>query len=274
MRIVCEEFNIVQIAESGQVFRMNQIKPNHYSLIAFGKYLEVYQVDDTTVELSCEEEEYDKLWRDYFDLDYNYERIIKQLTEGEDEFLKQAGSYGKGIRILQQEPFEMLISFIISQNKNIPSIKACIERICESYGDKNTHSLIGITYYSFPTPQRLAKASKEELREMKLGYRDDYIIAAASAVAEGRLLLEELKERSHEEAVTALKQIKGIGDKVANCVSLYGLHHIEAFPVDVWISRVLTTYYQKGFSLELYPGYGGIIQQYMFYYIRALAEVK
>lgn len=106
---------------------------------------------------------------------------------------------------------------------------------------------------------------------MKLGYRDDYIIAAARAVSDGSLVLEGLKEGSHEEAVVSLKQIRGIGEKVANCVSLYGLHHIEAFPVDTWIAKALTTYYKEDFPIEKYSGYGGIIQQYIFYYIRFLS---
>ncbi|HKL98288.1 MAG TPA: DNA glycosylase [Mobilitalea sp.] len=270
MRLVSENLNILQIAESGQCFRMNKIDENKYNLIAYGRYLEIIQSGRNEFELSCSEEEYQQVWRNYFDLDYDYGSIINALTEGEDEFLKSAAEYGNGIRILQQEPFEMLISFIISQNKNIPSIKNCIERICEKYGDRNVNPENNVVYYTFPLPKQLVNATQEELRELKLGYRDEYILGAARAVVEGNIDLNALKACSHEEAVVILKGLKGIGDKVANCVSLYGLHHIEAFPIDVWISKVLVEIYNNNFNVDLYKGYAGIIQQYMFYYIRAV----
>ncbi|MBH1939332.1 DNA-3-methyladenine glycosylase 2 family protein [Mobilitalea sibirica] len=271
MIIESNNINIRQIAESGQCFRMNEIKQDTFSLIAYGRYLQLKQLDDTAIEISCSGEEYELIWKDYFDLSYDYNRIIQKLMKGKDDFLKKAGDYGKGIRILRQEPFEILISFIISQNKNIPSIKKCIEGICNRYGEfKISEEHYKMGYYAFPTPGRLANAKKEELRELKLGYRDEYIIKAAQAIHEGRINLDQLKACSHEEAVTALKTIPGVGDKVANCISLYGLHHIEAFPVDVWINKVLNEVYQNSFDVEQYQGYAGIIQQYMFYYMRSL----
>lgn len=261
-------FSIQQIADSGQCFRMKQLSENHYSLVAYERYLELIQRDEDTIELSCSEEEYKQIWEDYFDLEYDYDAIIHKLTTGDDKFLMEAAGYGKGIRILRQEPFEMLISFIISQNKNIPSIKQCINRICEKYGKPVPASNCKEIYYSFPTPEELAKAEKDDLRSMKLGYRDDYIISAAKAVADGDLILSDLKHCKQEEAVSALKKIHGVGDKVANCICLYGLHHIEAFPVDVWIKKVLKEIYHNNFQPEKYHGYAGIVQQYMFYYIR------
>lgn len=274
MKIVNRNFNVRQIAESGQCFRMNLIDHNRYSLIAFGRYIELTQTDDETVTINCCEEEYRQIWKEYFDLEYDYGRIVETLSNGRDPFLKKASLYGSGIRILRQEPFEMLISFIISQNKNIPSIKYCIERICEAYGEHRTDIDTGVEYYAFPGPQRLARAKKEELRALKLGYRDEYIIRASQAVMDGTIDLYSLKERSHEEAVRSLKGIRGIGEKVANCISLYGLHHIEAFPVDVWIKKVLHEVYQNGFHTEYYEGYAGIVQQYMFYYMRNLDKVS
>ncbi|HKL79955.1 MAG TPA: DNA glycosylase, partial [Mobilitalea sp.] len=204
MRLVSENLNILQIAESGQCFRMNKIDGNKYNLIAYGRYLEIIQSDGSEFELSCNEGEFQQVWRNYFDLDYDYGSIIKTLSEGEDEFLKSAAEYGSGIRILQQEPFEMLISFIISQNKNIPSIKNCIERICEKYGDRRVSPGNNVVYYTFPLPKQLTKATQEELRELKLGYRDEYILGAARAVAEGNMDLNALKVCSHEEAVVIL----------------------------------------------------------------------
>ncbi len=248
---------------------MNPIENNTYYLIAHGRYLELTQIDESTVEFRCSEEEFHQVWKEYFDLTYDYKKIVENLINGDDDFLKKAVGYGRGIRILKQEPFEALISFIISQNKNIPAIKSCIEAICRQYGERKINKdFDGTEYYAFPTPEALAKAKCEELRQCKTGYRDQYIIRAAQAVAGGALDLDSLIKCSHEEAVEALQSIHGVGIKVANCVSLYGLHHIEAFPVDVWIKRILKDIYQDKFDLNAYQGYAGIVQQYMFYYIR------
>lgn len=274
MIIENKNFNVKQIAESGQCFRMNPAGDKKYSLVAFGRYIELKQTEDNIVEISCSEEDYNKIWKDYFHLDFDYGSIVDKLANGTDKFLKEAAIYGSGIRILRQDPFETLISFIISQNKNIPAIKSCIERLCEVYGERQEDKISGTVYYTFPTPDRLAEVRKEDLRALKLGYRDEYIIAAATAVNSGELNLEALKKCSYEEAVKNLKTIRGIGDKVANCVSLYGLNHIEAFPIDVWMKRVLSEYYDNKFDPECFKGYAGIVQQYMFYYIRHVYGVS
>ncbi len=268
MRIKNKNFDIKQIADSGQCFRLNSVGENKYGLIAFDRYIELEQLDYDLVEISCTTKEYSNIWKAYFDMDYNYGSIVDSLIEGSDEFLREAAAYGRGIRILRQDPFEMLISFIISQNKNIPSIKTCIERICRDYGSCQEDNIRGIAYYTFPSPEIMASAKQEDLRALKLGYRDEYIIGASKAVTSGELNMEALKDCSHEEAVKALKNIKGIGDKVANCISLFGLHHIEAFPIDVWMKRVITEFYNNDFDPGRFAGYAGIVQQYMFYYIR------
>ncbi len=272
MILKTKNLNIRQIAESGQCFRMNPIEQGGYSLIAYGSYLTVRQPEEDILELECSEEDYRAVWKDYFHMEYDYGSIVSRLEQGPDIFIRNAVQYGRGIRILKQEPFEMLISFIISQNKNIPAIKTCIERLCEKYGDQGMDRTTGVRYYSFPTADRLAEASKEDLRQLKLGYRDSYILSAARAVAEGTVRLEELKTVSHEEAVKTLCTIHGVGVKVATCVSLYGLQHIEAFPVDVWIRRILSEVYGDSFDTAPYRDYAGILQQYMFYYIRSLKE--
>jgi N-glycosylase/DNA lyase len=243
-----------------------------YGLSAFGRYLELLQINPDQVELSCSEEDFHKVWEDYFDLGFDYGKIVDKLAGGEDEFLKEAANYGSGIRILKQDAFEATISFIISQNKNIPAIKSCIEGICERYGKKIFNSECNTFYYTFPTAEVLAQAEKEELRSLKTGYRDQYILNASQAVVRKELDLEHLKNCSFEEAVRTLKCIQGIGEKVANCISLYGLHHIDGFPVDVWIRRILDEIYQGRFDKEQYKGYLGIVQQYMFYYMRYLKK--
>lgn len=279
MLIHNQNFNVMQIAESGQCFRMNQIKDKNnkvkYGLVAYKRYLELVQISPGTVELSCTEDEYHQIWEDYFDLKYDYGKITDSLINGGDKFLSEAAEYGNGIRILKQEPFEATISFIISQNKNIPAIKNCIEGICKRYGEKMiSKDCYGIEYYTFPDETVLAQATKEDLRVLKTGYRDDYIIKAAQAVASGELNLEYLKHCRIDEAMKALMKIHGIGEKVANCISLYGLHHIEGFPVDVWILRVLKEIYDNQFDKEKYRGYTGIVQQYMFYYMRHLKKAS
>lgn len=268
MQIKSKNFNIKQIAESGQCFRMNKIEEDRYRIVAYGKYLELIQRDENTVELCCSKEEYEQFWEEYFDLKYDYHTIVEDLLQGSDSFLREAAEYGKGIRIIKQEPFEMIISYVISQNKNIPAIKNCIEAICKRYGERKISEEFNFEYYAFPSPDVLANAKKEDLRELKTGYRDEYIIKASQAVAEGTLNLSELSKSSYEETIKILKGIHGIGEKVANCICLYGLHHIEVFPVDVWIARVLKEIYQDDFHQEQYAGYAGIIQQYMFYYMR------
>ena len=269
MLINCSNFNIKQIAESGQCFRMNQINANKYSLIAYGEYLELTQSDSNDIELSCSEKIYEKIWKHYFDLAYDYSSIIKKLEEGDDLFLRKCATFGNGIRIVRQEPFEATISFILSQNKNIPAIKSCIEELCKVYGEKKTcPECNNITYYTFPTANTLALASPLGLRALKTGYRDQYIISAAKAVTEGIIQYDELLLTDSETALKKLKSIHGIGEKVANCILLYGLHHIEVFPIDVWIKKILSEIYQNQFNLQKYSGFAGIVQQYMFYYMR------
>lgn len=271
MVLQTHNFSVKQIAESGQCFRMNKITDKKYSLVAYGGYLELEDIDEieepeyNAVLMSCDLDEYKAIWKYYFDMDYNYRDLVTTLLYGDDEFLRIAATYGSGIRILRQEPFEALISFIISQRKSIPAIKNCIEKLCERYGEQKEWN--GKTYYTFPTPDRLANARLEDLRGLGAGYRDEYIVNAARAVADGQIDLEELKRASCDEAIQTLKKLYGVGDKVASCVALFGLHHLEAFPVDVWIERVVEQHYNGCFNISKYKEYAGIVQQYMYYYI-------
>ncbi len=269
MRIQSKNFNIQQIADSGQCFRLNRQEENRYNLVACGKYLELLQVSEEEIELSCSEREYEEIWKGYFDMDYDYQHLVAALMNGEDTFLRSAAEYGRGIRILRQDFFEILISFIISQNKNIPSIKSTVEAISRRYGTLiASGGSKGQHYYAFPSPQQLAMANREELRELKVGYRDEYILRAARAAAEGELDLGNMGSYGYREAFQRLTALHGIGEKVANCICLYGLHHIEVFPVDVWIKRILKEVYQDRFDPGQYEGYAGIVQQYMFFYMR------
>jgi N-glycosylase/DNA lyase len=275
--IQSNNFSLKQIADSGQCFRMNLVSDNKYSLIAHRRAIELTQLTHDTIEINCSNEDYELLWKDYFDIEFNYEEIVKYLIEGEDEFLKRAAAFGSGLRIVKQEPFEALISFIISQNKNIPAIKNSIERLCELYGELQDYDEDPGNikqFYAFPTPEALASAKKEDLKKTGIGYRDEYVIKAAQAVYRGDLDLNKLKNGSIEEALKEMKCLFGVGEKVANCVSLYGLHHIDAVPIDLWIARILKDVYDNVFDWDRYKGYAGIVQQYMFLYIRLMDKVR
>lgn len=267
MIIKSNNFNLQQIADSGQCFRMNKVDEDKYGVIAYNKYVELEQIDDNTVEIYCNQEEYNEIWHDYFDMEYDYGSICERLINGEDKFLADAAKFGKGIRILQQEPFEILISFIISQNKNISAIKSSIESISKMFGQKKTNGKV--TYYTFPTADELSSASLEELKETKLGYRDKYVHNAANLVKSSELDLNKLKAMNQEEAFKELNNIFGVGPKVANCISLYGLHHLDMVPVDLWIKRTLEEIYDNEFDWNKYKEYAGVVQQYMFYYMRS-----
>lgn len=247
-----KEFDYEQIALSGQTFRMDA----EGNCFALDKHCRV-----EGNKIICPEKDND-FWTEYFDLKTDYSKFIKAIDK-KDEFLLSASNFGRGIRILRQDPWEMLITFIISQRKNIPAIKSSVEAICKRWGSKKD------AFYAFPTPKQLAKASLDELRECSLGYRDEYIKLAAEFMCENPDYLSSLEGLSYEALMEQLLKFKGVGVKVANCVALFAYHKIDAFPIDVWISRVLEQYYKSGFPFERYKGFAGVMQQYMFYYIRS-----
>ena len=164
----------------------------------------------------------------------------------------------------------MLVSFIISQNKNIPAIRRSIELLTEACGEPK-YDQRGELFYAFPTPEALAELGEDELRGCSLGYRCRYVHAAADAVLNGVIDLDSLKEADEEHTIRSLCGLFGVGVKVANCVSLFGLHHIDAFPVDVWVKRILANEYPDGYPYERYRPYNGVYQQYMFAYYRNLS---
>lgn len=268
--ITKEHFSIKQICESGQCFRLERLKgmddpeeKERYALTAFGRYLEIEQRQDEIC-FTCTSEEYEQIWKGYFDLEEDYGRIIGLIDE-KDTYLVRAAAYGEGIRILRQDLWEMIISFIISQQNNIKRIRKCIELLCCKYGEeKRTDS--GKQYYDFPSPQALANASLEDLYACNLGYRSRYIRDTAVSILTGEVDLDALKMMNYEEAKAELLKLCGVGIKVAECVCLFGLHKTEAFPIDTHINKVLCQQYPNGFPFERYRGYEGTLQQYIFYY--------
>lgn len=262
-----DDFNLDRIADSGQCFRWNRTDSRSYRIIAGESCLNITFLRQDQYELDCTETAFDGFWRDYFDLREDYQSIRERIDPEQDPFLWQAMENEKGIRILKQDPWEMLITFIISQNKNIPAIRRSVELLAQSCGRKLRDSK-GREYYGFPTPSALSALSEKELLSCKLGYRCKYIHAAAEAVLSGAISLDRLEKADEELAVSALTGLFGVGVKVANCVSLFGLHHIDAFPVDVWMKRILAEQYPEGYPFERYSPYNGIYQQYMFAWYR------
>lgn len=252
-------FDLAQTLDCGQAFRWTQNDDGVWRGIAFGKYIELYEKDGDIIISGTNQQDFDNLWANYFDLHRDYAKIIKEVSV--NETVRKAAEYSSGIRLLNQEPWEALCSFIISQNNNIPRIKGIIERLCENFGTK-THS-----GYTFPSAQTISALSVEDLSVIRSGFRAKYIIDAANKVTSGEIDLEQLKHTDYDTARGILMTIKGVGPKVADCVLLYGLSHIEAFPRDVWINRALTQLFE-GKIPNCAVQYGGIVQQYIFHYIR------
>ena len=288
-----EFFDLKQIADSGQAFRITPLSADlldaggfekGYRVISGPFYLEIYQ-KGCDFEFYCSEEDFG-YWENFFDLGTDYREMVAAIGV-EDTYLSKAAKYGCGIRILRQDVWEMIITFIISQQKTIPKIREAIELLSSQYGTAYVN-FRGETYYSFPMPEQLAAASEEELRALKLGYRAKYIYRVCQDAAGGRLDTECLATLDYGEAMSFLTSLYGIGEKVANCVCLFGLHHIDAFPVDTWIQKILlreyyrpeyeklpksklfTTIVQEHFGM--YKGFSGVMQQYIFFYERAMQD--
>ncbi|MDO4607987.1 MAG: DNA-3-methyladenine glycosylase [Clostridia bacterium] len=252
-------FDLAQTLDCGQAFRWSVDEQGVWTGIAFNKYIRIYHDGNDIIIENSSEQDFKNIWQHYFDLDRDYGEIIKTVST--DQTVKTAAEFSHGIRLLNQDSWEALCSFIISQNNNIPRIKGIIERLCKNFGDKIAGG------YTFPNAQKIALLSIDDLAVIRSGFRAKYIIDAAQKVASGEIDLEALKTTDYNTACDILMQIKGVGPKVADCVLLYGLGHIEAFPRDVWIKRALTELFD-GDLPECARVYAGIVQQYIFHYIR------
>ena len=265
-----ETLDIRKIADSGQTFRMtpdeaasDELEEQTYRCIAGDRICLA-----GAGRVICPAQD-DAFWKDYFDIGTSYESFIGSI-DADDAYLNSAAEYGRGIRILRQDPWEMLITFIISQRRSIPSIKTCVEALCKRFGRQVKTELGGriYEYFAFPAPEDLAAAPLDELACCSLGYRTEYVYLASRGVSDGSVDLQAMKELSDEELLSALTALRGVGPKVANCVSLFGFYRIGAFPIDVWIDRVLKEHYPEGFPMDRYKGFAGVMQQYMFFAAR------
>jgi len=255
-----DSFDVGLSLDCGQAFRWYQDNDRVWHGVAFGKYLSLYQQGDTVIFYNTTEEDFLNIWVDYFDLNRNYNSLYEIYKF--DKNLASAIENYPGIRVLNQDPWEALCSFIISQNNNIPRIKGIIDRLCINFGEKLENGT-----YTFPTADKLAPLTVEDLAPLRSGFRAKYIIDAAQKVASGEVDLASLEKMPIEEARTALQSIKGVGPKVAECVLLFSCKKADAFPQDVWIKRAMAEYYPDGLPEAILPTCG-IAQQYMFHSIR------
>ena len=274
-----KNFNLKTIADSGQIFRFNRIsvikeknntkaekskiEPVLYELISKDKYLIIKDLGNNNFDFSCSKKEFDNYYSHYFDLKNDYNKY-KKVAMSSDKFLKDCLEYGKGLKILNQDPFEMLISFIISQRKSIPAIKTSIERLSKVCGKKMIYK--NKIYYAFPTALEIIK-NKNKLSSCGLGYRLPYIIEASRKVMNREIDLDYCFKLSNDDLKNALLSIKGVGEKVASCIMLFAYHRLDICPKDVWINRVIEKKY-NGQIPKNYEKYQGIIQQYWFYYAK------
>lgn len=268
-----EDFDLEHIFDCGQCFRFNRLDGNTYLGVAYGRALKISQDGSTVTLYDTNERDFYDIWFDFFDFSRDYGKIKDRLSS--DSVLREAIGCGGGIRILKQDLWETIVSFIISASNNIPRIKGIIERFCEAFGDEIHY--MGKAYYSFPSPERTASLSLEDLSVIRAGFRDKYILDAAKKISGGDISLDYIKSLPTPEAKQALMTINGVGNKVSDCILLFGLSRADAFPVDVWIKRIMEYCYFDGeqsintisrFAEKNFGTLGGYAQQYLFFWAR------
>lgn len=257
-RIENKNFDIRRTFLCGQCFRWSEEENGGFTGIAGGRKITLTQ-DGNVVTLHDIDESDIPFWENYFDLGTDYSAYIDTLSR--DEMLRRACEFSPGVRILRQEPFETLVSFIISQNNNIPRIAGIIGRLCESFGEKISGG------YAFPAAKRLEGITPDDLAPLRAGFRARYICDAVNKVNSGEIDFGEIDRLPLVAAREKLKSIVGVGDKVADCVLLFAFHKTDAFPKDVWVKRIMAEFYPQGLP-ECTRGIEGIAQQYLFDYVR------
>jgi len=272
-RVIIDEpsdFNLKHTFDCGQCFRFAE-NNSVYGGVAFKKKVFLSHDNGKIIIDNLTKEEFEKNWFSFFDFERDYGEIKNFLCN--DETMKKAVKFGQGIRILKQDFFECLISFIISQQNNIPRIQKAVEGFAEMFGEEKSY--MGEKYYTFPDPCDVKNITEKDLEPLKLGYRNSYIVEAIKKAASGELCGEELEALDYEEAKKKLLSVRGIGNKVADCILLFSLGKFEAFPVDTWIKKAMQTLYgveEKNISEYKninYGKYSGFAQQYIFYYMRS-----
>lgn len=274
---ISEDFEPKHVFECGQCFRWLREDDGSYTGVVQGKVINVKKENDLIIFDNTNKEDFENIWFDYFDLGRNYGEIKNQLKVM-DEYLEKATEFGKGIRILQQDGWEMLISFIISANNRIPMIQRAINNLSERYG-KFIGEYRGKKYYAFPTPEELSTVSVEDIRACQTGFRDKYIKSVVDYVDENDEDVLSYRKLDTSECIKELVKFNGVGPKVADCIALFGMQKYDTFPVDVWVKRVMEEFYVEDnlslpkirkFALDKFGDLAGFAQQYLFYYAREL----
>ena len=271
------DFDPKHIFECGQCFRWHKQEDGSYTGVAKGKVINVASIDNKIYLNNTNLEDFNSIWYNYFDLGTNYTEI-KNILKNMDEHLDKATDFGWGIRILKQDGWEMLISFIISSNNRIPMIQKAIENLSRKYG-KYIGNYEGKDYYAFPTPEELNKASQEEIRACQTGFRDKYIKSTTENVIKNNENVSEYTSLSTDESIKELIKFNGVGPKVADCIALFGMQKYDTFPVDIWVKRVMQEFYVeedmslpkiRRYAIDKFEDLSGFAQQYLFYYAREL----
>ena len=257
-------FSLADTLDCGQAFRWEAVAEGAYRGIAGGRCLYISQQGERLRFLNTTEEQFLGFWADYFDLYTDYGALIESFCG--DATMARACAYAEGMRLLRQEPWEALCSFILSQNNNIPRIKGIIERLCTQFGEQ-IHGGV----HAFPAPEVLAALDEADLAPIRAGFRAGYVLDAARRVASGELQIDEVAAMPFADAKTALMGIRGVGPKVAECALLYGFGRAEAFPLDVWMKRAMAHFYRDGLPDCILQN-PGIAQQYLFHYVRTCPE--
>ena len=277
-----DSFNLLHIFECGQCFRWNKETDGSYTGVFKNNVLNVKEDNGKIKFKGICNGNIEQVVKDYFDFDTDYAKIKETLSKV-DEYLEESIKFGNGIRILNQDLWEVLISFIISANNNIPRIKGIIERISKQYGKKVEY--LGKAYYTFPTAEELSKASVEDLRKLGLGFRDKRVYETTQKIKQGEIDLNKIAQiEDTNEIREMLETLPGVGSKVADCILLFGLKRFEVFPIDVWVRRVMNDLYIKNedetkvnkreieeLAKTKYANLAGIAQQYLFYWRRETA---
>lgn len=251
-------FDLGKTLDCGQAFRFEE-SGGVWQGVVGRRIIKMRQTDEGIIIYNMMRDEFVQDFERYFTLDVDYEALLLRFCD--DDVLRRAVKYAGGIRLLRQDKWEALCSFIISQNNNIPRIKTIIGRLCECFGEKIDGG------FTFPSAKRIAALSVDDLAPLRAGFRAKYIIDAARKVSSGEVELDALGNMPYDDAAAALMKIKGVGPKVADCVLLFSCDHFEAVPKDVWIKRVLAVLFPDGLP-ECVGDYAGIAQQYLFYYAR------
>ncbi len=260
-----DDFDLEKIDRSGQCFRVGRFDDGGYRFISGDNVIYIREAGEDRYAVSCGENEWQDIWHPYFDLDRNYSGL-RNTEHGKNDFVDEAMDFSRGIRVLRQDPWEMLVTFIISQRKNIPAIAKAVEAVCAAFGRPIETEYE--TIFSFPTPEELSRATEEELRGCSLGYRTSYVIDAAARVSNGILNLDSLYDCGDEDLLEELQTVRGVGIKVANCVALFAYSRMSCVPVDVWIARAIEEDCHGDSPFDLFGENAGIIQQYVYFYER------